>query len=159
MRPNPLRGWQTLGQRLPATVAAGLTVGSLSAFAQISFGALLFSGSLAGAMGEGVSQNLLGGVVIGAVMALRGSFPGTVGRPHELPVVVLALLAAKLAQRLPGVAPGADVVATGSTLIMVSTALFGLTALLLGRWGAGNLVRHLPSRCWADSWPAAEPCW
>ncbi|MGB5136026.1 MAG: SulP family inorganic anion transporter [Prochlorococcaceae cyanobacterium] len=144
MRPKPLRGWQALGQRLPATVAAGLTAGSLSALAQISFGALLFSGSLAGAMAEGVGHTLLGGVVIGAVMALRGSFPGTVGRPHELPVVVLSLLAARLAQRLPSAAPGADVLATVSVLITVSTALFGLTALVLGRWGAGNLFRYLP---------------
>jgi SulP family sulfate permease len=144
MRPNPLRGWPGLEKRLPATVAAGLTVGCLSALAQISFGALLFSGSLAGAMAEGVGHTLLGGVVIGAVMALRGSFPGTVGRPHELPVVVLALLAARLAQRLPGAAPGADVVATVGALITLSTAVFGLTALLLGRWGAGNLFRYLP---------------
>ncbi|MEO1003835.1 MAG: hypothetical protein AAFX65_12085 [Cyanobacteria bacterium J06638_7] len=125
-------------------MAAGLTVGLLSAFAQISFGALLFSGSLAGAMGQGVGHTLLGGVVIGVVMALAGSFPGTVGRPHELPVVVLALLAAQLAQRLPGTAPTADVLATVSVLIMASTLLFGLTALLLGRLKAGNLFRYLP---------------
>ncbi|MCP9928196.1 hypothetical protein [Cyanobium sp. CH-040] len=69
MRPNPLRGWPSLEKRLPATVAAGVTVGSLSALTQISFGALLFSGSLAGALAEGVGNTLLGGVVIGAVQA------------------------------------------------------------------------------------------
>ncbi|MEX1324602.1 MAG: SulP family inorganic anion transporter [Synechococcaceae cyanobacterium] len=144
MTPNPRAGWPDPEQRLLATVAAGLTVGGLSAFAQISFGALLFSGSLADAMGEGVAHTLLGGVLIGVVMALGGSFPGTVGRPHELPVIVLALLAAQLAQRLPDAAPGADVLATVTVLLMASTALFGLTALLLGRWGAGNLFRYLP---------------
>ncbi|MGL6133295.1 MAG: hypothetical protein ACRC1L_03780 [Prochlorococcaceae cyanobacterium] len=144
MSANSLPGEQGGKQNLPATLAAGLTVGSLSAFAQISFGALLFSGSLSGGMGEGVSHTLLGGVLIGSVMALWGSFPGTVARPHELPVIVLALLAAQLAHRLPSAAPGADVLATVTVLIMVSTAVFGLTALLLGRWGAGNLFRYLP---------------
>ena len=100
MRPDPPRGCQARRQRLAATLAAGLTVGCLSALAQISFGALLFSGALGGAVGTGVAHTLLGSVLIGAVMAVRGSFPGTVGRPHELPVVVLALLAAQLAQRL-----------------------------------------------------------
>ncbi|MCP9888537.1 SLC26A/SulP transporter family protein [Cyanobium sp. ATX 6A2] len=144
MSSHSLPGEQGGKQNLPATIAAGLTVGSLSAFAQISFGALLFSGSLSGGMGEGVSHTLLGGVLIGSVMALGGSFPGTVARPHELPVIVLALLAAQLAHRLPSAAPGADVLATVTVLIMVSTAVFGLTALLLGRWGAGNLFRYLP---------------
>jgi SulP family sulfate permease len=144
MRSHSPHGDQARGQGLAATIAAGLTVGCLSALAQISFGALLFSGPLGRALGSGVAHTLLGGVVIGAVMAWRGSFPGTVGRPHELPVVVLALLAAQLAQRLPAAAPGSDVLATVTMLVMASTALFGLMALLLGRLGAGNLFRYLP---------------
>ena len=118
-------------------------MGCLSALAQISFGALLYSGPLGRALGSGVAHTLLGGVVIGAVMAWRGSFPGTVGRPHELPVVVLALLAAQLAQRLPAATPGSDVLATVTTLVMASTALFGLMALLLHRLVARKLAQRL----------------
>ena len=79
MRSHPPRGDQARGQHLAATIAAGLTVGCLSALAQISFGALLYSGPLGPALGSGVAHTLLGGVVIGAVMAWRGSVPGTVG--------------------------------------------------------------------------------
>jgi SulP family sulfate permease len=144
MSPSPPSAEAAREHRLLASIAAGLTVGTLTTLTLISFGALLFSGPLAPALGQGVGMTLLGGVLIGFVLALGGSFPGTVGRPHELPVIVLALMAAGLARQIPRVAPGSDVLASVTVLIMLSTALFGCIALLLGQFRAGNLFRYLP---------------
>ncbi|HYP04505.1 MAG TPA: SulP family inorganic anion transporter, partial [Cyanobium sp.] len=130
--------------QLVATVSAGLTIGILTVLAQVSFAALLFTGPLRNELGLAVGMALAGAVVIGTMMSLLGSFPGTVGRPHELPVVVLALLAARLVSRLPLSAPEADPLATVLVLIAGSTALFGCVALLLGQCRAGDLFRFLP---------------
>jgi SulP family sulfate permease len=131
-------------KRLAATGSAGLTIGILTILAQVSFATLLFTGPLRNELGLGVGMALAGAVVIGTVMSLLGSFPGTVGRPHELPVVVLALLAARLVSRLPLSAPEADPLATVLVLIAGTTALFGGVALLLGQCRAGDLFRFLP---------------
>ncbi len=130
--------------RLVATVAAGLTIGILTILAQVSFASLLFTGPLRVDLGLGVAMALAGAVVIGTVMSLLGSFPGTVARPHEIPVVVLALVVARLATRSQLTAPGFDPLATVLVLIAGSTALFGCVSLLLGRCRAGDLFRFLP---------------
>lgn len=130
--------------RLLPNVVAGLTTGILTVLAQVSFASLLFTGPLQGAFGLGVAMALAGAVAIGTVMSLRGSFPGTVARPHELPVVVLALLVGQLVSKLPVAAPEADPLATVLVLIASSTALFGLVSLLLGQCRVGDLFRFMP---------------
>lgn len=130
--------------RLVATVSAGLTIGILTILAQVSFAALLFTGPLRAELGLGVDMALAGAVVIGTVMSLLGSFPGTVGRPHELPVVVLALLVGRLVPAMELAAPAVDPLATVLVLIAGTTALFGCMALLLGQCRAGDLFRFLP---------------
>lgn len=127
-----------------AVLAAGVTTGILTVLAQVSFAVLLFSGPLASHLGLGIATALMGAVAIGGTMALRGSFPGTIGRPHEIPVVVLALLCARVTAEIPEVAPWADPLATVLVLIALASGLFGLLSLLLGWFRAGDLFRYMP---------------
>ncbi len=130
--------------RLAASLSAGLTVGILTILTQASFATLLYTGPLAPSMGLGFLMILAGAVVIGLVLTLAGSFPGTVGRPHELPIVILALLGTRLVRQLPTNDPQADPFATVLMMIAGTTFLFGLLSLLMGMGRAGNLFRFLP---------------
>lgn len=130
--------------RLAASLSAGLTVGILTILAQASFATLLYTGPLAPSMGLGFLMTLAGAVVIGLVLTLAGSYPGTVGRPHELPIVILALLGTRLVRQLPTTLPPADPFATVLVMIAGTTFLFGLLSLLMGIGRAGNLFRFLP---------------
>ncbi|MFN9871120.1 MAG: SulP family inorganic anion transporter [Cyanobacteriota bacterium] len=130
--------------RLAASLSAGLTVGILTILTQASFATLLYNGPLAPSMGLGFLLILSGAVVIGLVLTLAGSYPGTVGRPHELPIVILALLGSRLVRQLPATHPQADPFATVLVMIAGTTFLFGLLSLLMGVGRAGNLFRFLP---------------
>lgn len=136
------------GLRLPAellpALSAGVTVGILTILTQVSFATLLFQGALRPFLASGVAMTLAGAAVIGSVLALRGSFRGTIGRPHELPVVIVALLLGRILAELPDAAPGADPFTTTLVLINGTTALFGLCSLLLGLGRVGDLFRFLP---------------
>jgi hypothetical protein len=121
-----------------------LTVGILTILTQASFATLLYKGPLEPSMGLGFLMPLTGAVVIGLVLTLTGSFPGTVGRPHELPIVILALLSTRLVGQLPTTHPQADPFATVLVMIAGTTFLFGLLSLLMGMGRAGNLFRFLP---------------
>ncbi len=118
-----------------------MTVGILT---QASFATLLYKGPMEPSMGLGFLMNLDGAVVIGLVLTLMGSYPGAVGRPHELPIVILALLSTRLASQLPAGDPVADPFATVLVMIVGTTFLFGLLSLLMGMGRAGNLFRFLP---------------
>lgn len=130
--------------RIAASLSAGLTVGILTILTQASFATLLYKGPLEPSMGLGFLMNLAGAVVIGLVLTLMGSYPGTVGRPHELPIVILALLSTRLVSQLPAGNPMADPFATVLVMIAGTTFLFGLLSLLMGMGRAGNLFRFLP---------------
>jgi len=121
-----------------------LTVGILTILTQASFATLLYNGPLAPSMGVGFLLILSGAVVIGLVLTLAGSYPGTVGRPHELPIVILALLGSRLVRQLPTSHAQADPFATVLAMIAGTTFLFGLLSLLMGMGRAGNLFRFLP---------------
>ncbi len=130
--------------RIAASLSAGLTVGILTILTQASFATLLFTGPLEPSMGLGFLMTLAGAVVIGLILTLMGSYPGTVGRPHELPIVILALLGTRLVSQLPAGNPMADPFATVLVMISGTTLLFGLLSLLMGMGRAGNLFRFLP---------------
>lgn len=130
--------------RLAASISAGLTVGILTILTQASFATLLYTGPLAPWMGLGFLMILSGAVVIGLVLTLAGSHPGTVGRPHELPIVILALLGTRLVRQLPATHSQADPFTTVLVMIAGTTFLFGLLSLLMGMGRAGNLFRFLP---------------
>lgn len=132
------------GHRIGESLSAGLTVGLLTILMQASFATLLFSGDLAASRGLGFQMTLAGAVVIGLVISLAGSYPVTVGMPHQLTIPILALLSARLSHQLPTQQPEADVFATVVVMIAGTTLLFGLISLLLGMSRAGNLFRFLP---------------
>jgi SulP family sulfate permease len=122
----------------------GLIAGVLSVVIEISLAALIFSGDLAPHVARGIGLTLIGGVVIGLVVTLTTSVPGTIAIPQDTTAAVLALVAAGIAAEVRGSGGGEAVFWTVAAAIAITSFLTGLFFLALGRFKLGGFVRFVP---------------
>ncbi|MGD8792194.1 MAG: SulP family inorganic anion transporter [Anaerolineae bacterium] len=127
-------------ERLVASLSAGLVTGVTTIVIQISFAALIFSGSLAPYVSQGIGLVLFATLVMNAVGALASSVPGVIFEPQDGPAALMALMAAAVLAGLSGEAGLATVMAA----IALTSLLAGLFFLLLGLLHQGALVRYVP---------------
>lgn len=67
----------------------------------VSFASLIFAGDLAPFLAQSIGFILLGSVLLGLVIALFTSLPGTVGGTQDVAAAVLAVIAASVARTMP----------------------------------------------------------
>lgn len=131
-------------KRLLPGLVAGLVVGVMNIPIEISFAALIFSGSLAGFVPQGIGFILFGTIVILLISSFASSFPGMVALPQDNPAVILGLVSAAIVARLPAGASLETVFVTVMTAIMVSSVFTGLVLWLVGTFKLGKLIRYIP---------------
>ena len=131
--------WTSLS--LAGALLSGLLVSLLSVVLMISFAGMIFSGSLAPFLRQGIGLSLFGGVVLGIVGAFGTSFRGTICHPQDVTGVILALAAAAVAGRVAE--PGA-VYATVAMLIALASVVTGLAFVGAGMLRLGILARFIP---------------
>lgn len=128
-------------ERLIPALSAGLVIGLLEVVLATSFAALIFSGPLVDRLPAGIGLDLFAGAVIMLLIALLGTQPGVVGSIQDSPAVILALVAASIAARVPpGEARFLTVVAAIGTTSLAAGALF----FLLATFRLGDFVRFVP---------------
>ena len=127
---------------LPSLIA-GLIAAIITISLVISLAALVFSGDLNGFLGGGIGLMLFGAFIMGIVISLTTSLPGTVGFPQDTPAAILALVAAGIAAGMSDAVPQA-IYATVTAAIIITTVLTGIFLLLLGRFRASGFVRYIP---------------
>jgi sulfate permease, SulP family len=122
-------------------VLAVVLVSLLSVVLMITVAGMVFSGSLAPFLRQGIGLALWGGIALGVVGALGASFRGSVCIPQDVTGVILALAAAAIAAQVaePGVA-----YATVAVMIGVASVATGLAFLAAGTLRLGVLVRFIP---------------
>src|SRR5688500_12928659 len=102
----------------PRQIALGPGAGALAGLIDLrvllSLAALIFSGQLAGFVANGIGLLLVGGGVMNIVLALLSSRSAIVGSVQDAPAVVVALIAANIAARMPA---GSDSSATYATVV------------------------------------------
>jgi len=131
------------GVLLPG-LSAGLINGVLVIMCEISFAAMIFSGDLSVYLPRGIGLTLFGGFLIGIVIAVKSSYPGTVGLVQDGPAAILALAAASIALHMP-VSSGPEVLfSTIVAAIALSTFITGGLFILMGRFKLGNFIRFVP---------------
>jgi len=130
--------------RLLPGLNAGLVNGILVITIEISFAAMLFTGDLSRFVSRGVGLTLFGAFVLGVVNTLTSSYPGTVSIVQDAPVVVLALIAATIAEGMPASASETDLFYSIVAAITLSTLISGGVFLAMGRFKLGNLIRFVP---------------
>jgi SulP family sulfate permease len=130
--------------RLLLSLTAGLVSGIVTAIIEISFATLIFSGDLSTYVSNGIGLTLFGAFVVGIVGTATSSFSGTVVIPQDSPTVILAVMAAIIANDMPPTAMPEDVFFTVVTAIVVTSLLTGAFFLGLGTFKLGSLIRYVP---------------
>ncbi len=123
-------------------VATGLMIGAISVVLSISLAALIFAGDLSPDLSIGITLSLLSAALIGTVVAVTSSYPGTIALPHDRTAPILALMAADISAHMPG--GSEETLTTILSAIAISAVATGLVLLLLGSLKWGRLIRFVP---------------
>lgn len=132
-----------VSQFLP-DVFVGLTTGAVGVLFDLSFAALIFSGSLSEHLAVGVEVVLLSAAITRAMTAVLSSYPGAVADLGTVPTAILAWSASSIAKQLPVNATSAEILITILVTIALTTCLTGAFLLLLGMLQVGEVVRSVP---------------
>ncbi|MEK6256663.1 MAG: SulP family inorganic anion transporter [Chloroflexota bacterium] len=138
-----LKQWVNSNKIIP-TITAGVIIGSLVVFIEISFAALIFSGELSQFISQGVGLLLVGAMVMGVVTAMTSSLSTVISTPQDSPVAILGVIAAGILLAMPSTATGDQTYFTVVAAIMLSTFLTALFFLVLSKYKLGSLVRFIP---------------
>lgn len=126
------------------SIVAGTISGIIIVVSAMALGALVFTGKLAPYLPQGIGVLLLGSLLFALLSAFTASFPTAISAPQDIPIAILALIAATLMSD-PGLTMGSDelfqfvFVAIGLTSVLV-----GVFFYLLGQFKLGKLVRFIP---------------
>ncbi len=128
--------------RLVPELVAGAISGTLIVTFGISLAALIFTGDLSRYVPAGIGVILFSSFVIGATVALRGSFKPVISAPQENTSVILALMAAAVSQKVP---PGTDALPTILACFALASIATGALFAILGQLRLGKIVHYIPS--------------
>ncbi|MDX9753190.1 MAG: SulP family inorganic anion transporter [bacterium] len=134
----------TSWEQLIPTLTAGIVIGIIIAFVEISFAALIFSGKLSAFLPNGIGFLLLGTCVLGVVIALFSSYPGMIALAQDSPAAIMALVATGMAAQMTDGISAESLFLTVMATIMLSSIATGLIFFILGWFELGSLVRFLP---------------
>lgn len=125
------------------SLTAGLIAAIVTISMEISLAALIFSGDLSQFLPGGIGLMLFGAFVIGVIVALTTSLPGTITVPQDTPAAIVSLIGAAIALGMKGAEPD-SIYATVLAAISITSILTGIFFLLLGRFKASGFVRYIP---------------
>lgn len=140
---NPAATAFSVAALVPAVVA-GLVTGVVVVIIALSFAVLIFAGDLSPHMGTAIGMVMFTGIVVGTLVALFSSYPGSIAFPQDKIAPILALMASLIVADLPKGTPPDMVFATVMAALMAATLLTGLLLLALGVWRLGGFIRFIP---------------
>jgi SulP family sulfate permease len=125
-------------------ILGGAAASVLTATFGLSYSLLIFAGPLAPYLSYGVATTFISSTILGAVIALRSSFPFAIGAPESSTAAMTGILASSLVERMAATDPSAPVL--GPVLITFSLASIA-TGLVLCGFGLsrmGRAIRYVP---------------
>lgn len=122
---------------------AGTVIGAFSVTFSVSLAAIIFTGELSDHIFSGIAISLFSAVVLGTVLAIYSSYPGTIGGPQDKTASILAVMALSIAGLLPDDA-GRSLFPTLFVCMMLSTAATAVVLFSLGAFRWGNTIRLMP---------------
>lgn len=128
---------------LPALGTATVT-SFLSIVACVSYPAIIFSGELEPLLPAGIGIFFLSAALLGGIVALTSSYPGSIGYAQSEPAVVVGLIAASMAAILRAEGQPALILPTVLAAIATGAIACGLFFVFLGTFRLGNLIRFIP---------------
>ncbi|MFQ5929059.1 MAG: SLC26A/SulP transporter family protein [Acidobacteriota bacterium] len=129
--------------RLP-DLFSGLISGALTVTQSIAMAALIFSGEMSSHLPAGIGMALVGACIVGAIVALKASFPLTIAGPQSASSVIIALGVSYIAGGMSAVGSAEQVFPTVFVFIAITSLLVGLFLFTLGCFQLGTLIRFIP---------------
>ena len=126
------------------SLTAGVIVGLLQVVKSISYAALIFTGDMSGFVANGIGLVLLATIILGTLITLFTSLPGTLGNSQDIPSAILAGIVVAISQSLSSSTPSEDIFLTNIAAIGVASLTTGIFLWVLGQFKLGSLVRFLP---------------
>ena len=126
----------------------GMIAGTINAIVCIvsamALAALIFTGPLAEYLSQGIGILLVGTVIFAVLSALTATYPLIFSAPQDIPIAILALMAATVAGGMGGEMTGEQLYRFIFVAIGLTSILVGLFFYILGRFRLGKLVRYIP---------------
>jgi SulP family sulfate permease len=131
-------------QSILTSLSAGLIAGIRTILGSAAMVALVLPGSLLAGVPQALQALLLGGAVIGALVAYLSSYPGSVAQVQDGPAVILGVMATSISTSMMGTASPDLILTVVLTCAAVASLATGAVFWLLGRYRLGELVRFIP---------------
>ncbi len=141
--PQSHRRFHVNPQLILPGISAGLVIGILVIFIEVSLASLIFSGDLDIFLSQGIGILLFGALILGIVITITSAIPSAIAFPQDAPAVILAAVAAAIVGAMTAADPE-QVFATVVAAMMLSGILTGIFFWILGRFNLGQLVRFIP---------------
>ena len=129
--------------KFPAALSTGFVIAVLMVVVQTSVAAVIFSGPLAPFVSQGTGAILFGAFAMCLIVALSGTYKGTISVPHFAPAAALFGVGGGVAASMTA-APQEAVFATMVVIIALSTLTTALLFGLVGWFRLANLSRFIP---------------
>ncbi|PSN15616.1 hypothetical protein C7293_06460 [filamentous cyanobacterium CCT1] len=126
------------------SLTIGLTTGVLGVLFDLSFAALIFSGSLSAYLSAGVGLVLVSAAITRVMVALMSALPFMVADLGTVPTAILAWSAGMVVKQLPPTATSTEILITVIATIALTSVLTGLLLFAIGLLRLGNWVQLLP---------------
>ena len=134
----------TKTQEFLTSLSAGLVAGIRTILGSATMVMLVMPNQLSAGFGPALEVILVGGAVLGALVALLSTYPGAVAQVQDGPAVIIGVMATALAASMGASAPPDLVImvilaATNAAAFIAGAVFYGLGAFRLGA-----LMRFIP---------------
>ena len=131
-------------QALINGLSAGLIAGIRTILGTAAMVTLILPGSLSAGTAQAIEVLLIGGVAVGAIVAMMSTYPGTVAQVQDGPAVILGVMGSTIAAAMPGEASVQLVLLAVLASANVAALAAGVVFYFLGAYRLGALVRFIP---------------
>jgi sulfate permease, SulP family len=131
------------GKELASSLVAGVVVGILVIFVEVSLAAMVFSGNLEHGLPQGIGLFLVGALILGLYTTITSSIVPVIALGQDSPAALLAVIAAAIAATLTATDPE-HVFGNVIAMMMSASIVTGVVFWIMGRFNLGRLVRFIP---------------
>jgi SulP family sulfate permease len=129
---------------LVPSIIAGIINAIICIVSAMALAALIFTGPLAGFLPQGIGILLMGTVIFAVLSAITATYPLIFSAPQDIPIAILALMAATVAASVNGEMTAVELFQFIFVAIGLTSILVGVFFFILGRFKLGKIVRFIP---------------
>lgn len=126
------------------SIVAGIISSIIIIVSAMALSALVFTGTLSPFLSRGIGILLFGSMIFALFSAITSRFPTAISAPQDIPIAILALMAAQVMSDPSVSLNGQKMFQLIFVTIGLTSLLVGIFFYLLGQFKLGNLVRYIP---------------